>query len=164
MAITVKEKELVAVGISVAAGCKPCTDYHLKAARKARASDSDIEHAVAYAVAVRERATQVMQAYALSQLGDAGHGDEPVPTKLSNRVRTLVSIGAAFGVNCVTSLEGQLAMAEGTDISRDDIEKVIKLAAFIKRQAASHVERLAGLSEQGASQPSGESCVGATGG
>jgi AhpD family alkylhydroperoxidase len=163
MRITVKEKELVAVGISVAAGCKPCTDHHLKAARKAGASDSEIEHAVAYAVTVRERATQVMQGYALSQLGDAGHGDEPVPAKASNRIRTLVSIGAAFSVNCVTSLEGQLAMTENTDISRDDIEKVVKLAAFIKREAASHVERLAGLPEEEATQRTPEPWVGGKG-
>ncbi|MDH3671157.1 MAG: carboxymuconolactone decarboxylase family protein [Gammaproteobacteria bacterium] len=148
MAITVKENELVAVGISVAAGCKPCTDYHLKAARKAGASDSEIEHTVAYAVTVRERATQVMQAYALSQLGGVGDGDEPVPAKASDRIRGLVSIGAAFSVNCVTSLEGQLAMTESTDISRGDIEKVVKLAAFIKHKAASHVERLAGEGEE----------------
>ena len=52
MAITAKEKELVAVGISVATGCKPCTDYHFKAVRKVRASDEEIRHAVADALSV----------------------------------------------------------------------------------------------------------------
>ena len=42
MTITPKEKELAAVGISVAAACKPCTDYHVGVARKARASDQEI--------------------------------------------------------------------------------------------------------------------------
>lgn len=149
------------MGISVAAGCKPCTDYHLKAARKARALDSEIEHAVAYAVTVRERATQAMQVYALSQLDDPGHRDEPMSAKASNRIRTLVSIGAAFGVNCVSSLEGQLAMAESSGISPEDIEKVVKLAALIKRKAASHVEHVVGLTEEEATQPTGTSCVGA---
>ena len=37
MTMTSKEKELVAIGISVAAGCKPCTDHHVAVARKARA-------------------------------------------------------------------------------------------------------------------------------
>ena len=37
MTMTPKEKELVAIGISVAAGCKPCTDHHVAVARKARA-------------------------------------------------------------------------------------------------------------------------------
>ena len=38
---------LVAVGISVAAGCMPCTDRHVTVARKARASDDEIRQAVA---------------------------------------------------------------------------------------------------------------------
>jgi len=32
-ALTQKEKELGAVGASIAAGCQPCTAYHLRAAR-----------------------------------------------------------------------------------------------------------------------------------
>ncbi len=35
MVIRLKERELAAVGISVAAGCKPCTDHHVKQAREA---------------------------------------------------------------------------------------------------------------------------------
>ena len=42
MAITPKEKELAAVGMSIATGCKPCTDFHVKAARKSGASDAEI--------------------------------------------------------------------------------------------------------------------------
>jgi AhpD family alkylhydroperoxidase len=45
MPITKKEKELAAVGISIAAGCKPCTDYHMKAVREAGASDDEIRRA-----------------------------------------------------------------------------------------------------------------------
>ncbi len=45
MSITPKEKELVAVAISVAAGCKPCTDHHVAVARKARATDAAIGQA-----------------------------------------------------------------------------------------------------------------------
>ena len=55
MAITVKEKELAAVGISVASGCKPCTNYHVKAVREAGASDEEIKQAVADALSVPER-------------------------------------------------------------------------------------------------------------
>lgn len=56
MAITPKEKELAAVGISVATGCKPCTDHHMKAVRKARASDKEIRQTVADALEARKGA------------------------------------------------------------------------------------------------------------
>ena len=70
MAITPKEKELAAVGMSVATGCKPCTDFHVKAARKSGASDAEIKQAMSDAVAVRRRATEVMEAYGLAHLGE----------------------------------------------------------------------------------------------
>ena len=150
MAITVKEKELAAVGISVASGCKPCMNYHVKAVREAGASDEEIKQAVADALRVRESATDIMKAHALARLGQEGshsHADGPGSM---NRVRELVSVGAAFGVNCTSNLKQHLAAAETVDISQEEVKEIAKLAAFIKERAASHVERLIGaLEEQG---------------
>ena len=39
MTMTAREREIAAVGISVAAGCKPCTDHHVGEAGKVGASD-----------------------------------------------------------------------------------------------------------------------------
>ncbi len=72
MTITVKEKELAAVGISVASGCKPCTNYHVKAVREAGASDEEIKQAVADALSVRKSATDFMKVHALARLGQEG--------------------------------------------------------------------------------------------
>ena len=66
MAITPKEKELVAIGISVAAGCKPCTDHHVAVVRKARATDEEIRQAANDALAIRRRAADIMQSHALA--------------------------------------------------------------------------------------------------
>jgi AhpD family alkylhydroperoxidase len=48
-----KEKELAAVGISIAAGCKPCTDFHVKKAREVGASEAEIKQSMSDAVSVR---------------------------------------------------------------------------------------------------------------
>ena len=150
MAISAKEKELIAVGVSVVTGCKPCTDYHVKAVRKAGADDDEIEQAVVDALAVRRAATVIMARYARAHLGKVGPETGSKPTEQTNRIKTLVSIGAAFGVSCVASLEQHLAEAEAAGISQDEIATVVKLAAFIKRRAASHVERLANMAEEAA--------------
>lgn len=148
MAITPKEKELVAVGISVATGCKPCTDFHIKAVRKARASDNEIKQAMAAALEVRKRATEIMGAYALAHLGEkrevntGGRADE------ITRLTELVSVGAAFGVNCVATLERHLAAAKAVGISQEEITTIVQLATFIKGKAASHVEHLVGVVEE----------------
>jgi len=61
-----------------------------------------------------------------------------------------VCLGAAFAVNCVASLEHHLAAAGEAGVSEDDIRQIVTLAAFIKLKAASHVERLVGMSEEAA--------------
>ena len=147
MAITPKEKELAAVGISVAAGCKPCTDHHVGVARKARASDQEIKEAVVGALAVRTRATEIMAGYALPKLGDPEHQGDGGSSPETSRQTELVAVGAAFAVNCVASLEAHLAAAGAVGVTQDEITQIVKLAAFIKERAASHVERLVGLSE-----------------
>jgi AhpD family alkylhydroperoxidase len=128
-------------------GCKPCTDHHVGVARKARASDQEIEEAVVTALAVRKNATEIMAGYASAKSGgpeDQGHGGSSAET---SRQRELVAVGAAFAVNCVSSLEAHLAAAEAVGITQEEITQIVKLAAFIKERAASHVERLVGLSE-----------------
>ena len=60
----------------------------------------------------------------------------------------LVAVGAAFAVNCVPSLEHHLAGADHAGVSQDDISEIVNLAVFIKKRAASHVERLGGVSEE----------------
>ena len=150
MPIADVEKELIAVGISVAAGCKPCVDYHLKAVRRAGASDDEIEHAIADAVAVREDATRIIEDYTLRQLDGAGVSNDPRPDEEADRMQVAVSIGAAFAVNCTSSLQRYLTIAESLGISQQDIEEIAKLAAFIKGKAASHGERLVGMAEEDA--------------
>ena len=143
MTITSKEKELAAVGISIAAGCKPCTDFHVKKARESGGSDAEIKQAISDALSVRRTATDIMAAYGLAHLGGPKPARVAEPEGATNRVRELVCIGAAFGVNCVSSLKVHLDAAERAGISHEEITTIIKLSAFIKGKAASHVEHLA---------------------
>jgi AhpD family alkylhydroperoxidase len=141
--MTAREKELSAVGISVAAGCKPCTNYHVKAAREAGASDKEIARAVEVAASVRARAAGIMRNHALSRLaGFERVPDWDFPVGDTDRVKQLVSIGAAFGVNCVSTLEKHLEAAATAGISREEITELVRLAMMVKERAASHVERL----------------------
>jgi AhpD family alkylhydroperoxidase len=147
MSITKKEKELASVGISIAAGCKPCTDYHLKAVREAGATDNEIRRAIEDAVALRSAATSIMKYYGRSHLGEAEH--EEVAAKPQDRVAELIGIGAAFAVNCVSSLENYSRYAESVGVTREEILEIAKLAKFIKERGASHVDRWAESLEQG---------------
>jgi AhpD family alkylhydroperoxidase len=142
MALTAKEKELTAVGISIAAGCKPCTDYHVKAVRKAGATDAEIRRAIDTAVAVRKDAAGVMESYGFEHLGIEKGSAGPCCPGEPPRIDALVSVGAAFAVNCTTGLKRHLAAARGVGVTDDEVTAVAKLAVFIKARAASHVDSL----------------------
>lgn len=145
MSMIPKDKELVAIAISVAAGCKPCTDHHVKVARKARATDDEIREVIVDAIEVRRHSADVMEAYALAHLGQDRNVAALGGGRESNRINALVLVGSAFAVNCVSTLEGALAAAGYSGATQDDISQVANLAIFIKKKAASHVERLVGM-------------------
>ncbi len=104
MALRLKEKELACVGISVVTGCKPCTDYHVKAAREARASDEEIKQAVADALAVRRGATEIMEGYALAKLGAEAYGSNTGRAGETNRVKALDAEMPARRSTCEAAL------------------------------------------------------------
>ena len=144
MALRLKERELAAVGISVAAGCRPCTDYHLKAARKARASDGEIRQAMNDAAMLQRKAADITEDYAMSLLGEDRVCDDRDGGK-TTRLRELVSIGTAYAINSTPLLEWHLDTAHTLGVSDAEIEGVVRLAMFIKDKADVHVRRLAGI-------------------
>ena len=142
MSLPLMEKELVAVGISVAAGCKPCTDYHIRVTRESGATDDEIRRAITDAICVRASALKVMQAHGLQHLGDAGD-EAGCGCEDTNRIKELISVGAAHAVNCTTNFEEHLLAAKTLGITDCELKEVIKLANFIQNKAASHVDKIA---------------------
>ncbi|NOX32693.1 MAG: hypothetical protein GXP56_02995 [Deltaproteobacteria bacterium] len=142
MVLTIKEKELVYIGVSVAAGCKPCTNYHISKAEEAGASDKEIKQAISDAMCVCNSAKEIMEAHGLKQLGITknigGCGCEE-----TTRIKELVSIGAGFAVNCTYNLEKHISAALTIDITEDEIKSILNTASLIKRKAASHADKIA---------------------
>lgn len=61
--------ELVAVGASITANCKPCLEYHVAKARELGVADEDIAAAVKMAQQVRRGALAKMDRFANEVLG-----------------------------------------------------------------------------------------------
>jgi AhpD family alkylhydroperoxidase len=144
MSLTILDKELVAVAVSVAAGCRPCTTYHLAEARRAGATDADIEKAVAGAVCVRTSAAEGMRRHALGlpAVDDCGCGT-------TDALAELVAVGASLAVNCTSNLDKHLTATRALGVPRDHIDEVIALVALIRSEAVGHAEaRLGGGKER----------------
>ncbi len=142
MSLTNKEKELVSVGASLAAGCKLCANFHFREVQRAGASDDEIRQAMMDAIAVRDKAQRIMERHGLKLLGlklrrAAADVDDAESVREPGRMKELVSVAAAFAVNCTSSLEEHLAGARSVGVTDDEIEKVIGVARFIKGKADS---------------------------
>ncbi len=148
MSLTVKERELVNIGASVATGCKPCTDYHFRKLREVGALDSEIRQAISDAMVVRDSAREIMESHGLKHLGIARDVEDENRDRNTTRVTELVSVAAAFAVNCTTNLERHIAAARAVGITEDEIRSVLDAALFIKGEAAHYVSQIAELKEQ----------------
>lgn len=141
------EKSLTATGISVAAGCRPCTTYHLKAAREAGATDSDIQKVVDAAVCVRNSATEEMRRHALGLPVEAEGCGCTEPTRLGE----LVSLGAALAVNSASNVEKHLSSARRVGVEDQEIGVITGLVWMIRGKATSTAEAVIGV--QAATEP-----------
>jgi AhpD family alkylhydroperoxidase len=129
-----KDQELIAVGASIAAGCRPCTTYHFRAARIAGANDQEIRQAVEDALCVRNSATEIMARLGRAQAGDAPTL-ETTCCETKTLVRELVSVGAAFAVNCTANLERHLAAARQQGATDGQLLQALKIAGAVKNMA-----------------------------
>lgn len=138
-----KEKELIAVAVSVAAGCEPCTQHHVKAAKEVGAPPDELRKMVETALTVRERATQRMSAVAWEELGTpATFPCCEAPAPLS-QVEALASAACALAANCGSGVQGFLSAAVAAGASERDGEVALGIARQIKKVAAEKAEEAA---------------------
>jgi AhpD family alkylhydroperoxidase len=139
--LTRKEKELVAIGASIAAGCQSCTAHHFKAVRQAGATEAEIRQAVDAASCVRNSATKIMTGLAEKYLGNGRAVEEPCSSS-KPLIDELVSIGAALAVNCATNLETHLQAAQTAGATERQIQTALGVARAIKKVAEQKAEAI----------------------
>jgi AhpD family alkylhydroperoxidase len=130
--LSAEQKELVAVGASVGAGCQPCVSHHLKAAAKAGLDGEQLLAAVTSAERVSAEAAVAMADHARGKLG-------PTVTSaalLSRLEEALASLGAALGANDKQNIERQLRAAADLGASRSQLEQAIETAHNVQENAA----------------------------
>ncbi len=71
----VRIEELIAIGASITANCKPCLEYHVAKARENGVSDQEIGEAVAVGKMVRKGAASKMDQFTSTVLAALRKGD-----------------------------------------------------------------------------------------
>ena len=143
--LTTKDKELVAVAASLAAGCIPCTEHHAVAVREAGASEAETQWAAAIGMTVNRRSLSVMGSLAAQRLGlgagvlpDAPDlvGDEP-------RLEPLVMVAAAVAAHCVPALEEGMAQAQRAGWTGPDIRRALGVGRMVRETGARKADEAA---------------------
>ena len=149
---TANDKGLIAVSASVAAGCQPCTEYHIGHAREGGACERSIALAIVTALGVRESATRTMDEWAA-----ACQGARPTPdSEFADRKRLtaeLAAVAAAASVNSVPDLKARLETAVRAGATPEQVRAAIAIANAIKRTAE---QKIAGVLRK--YEGAGESC------
>lgn len=132
------DKELCAVAVSVAAGCRPCTHYHVRKAREANVSVRQLAAAVEAAVEMRVAAAASMREFALRELGGPSNAGE----KLAPRLAPTVALSTGLGVNCSESTKETLRKHPDLALDGAQLHAILELSRMVKERAAHHAEKL----------------------
>lgn len=136
-----REKELIAVAISVAAGCEYCTAFHVKAAKEKGASAPELEKMLRTALKAREEAARRIASVAGKELGlpeETGTSCGCAPR--SDALEALASAACALALNNGTAVAPQLAAAQRAGAEESHAQIALALARKIKKVAAERAE------------------------
>ena len=130
--LSAEQKELVAVGASVGAGCQPCVSHHLKSGAKAGLEGEQLLAALASAERISAEAAVAIGDHARARLGT----NVTSPALLSLLEEALSSLGAALGANDATNIERQMRAAADLGASRSQLQQAIDTAHNVQENAA----------------------------
>jgi len=100
-----KERELILIGASIAAGCQPCTAYHVKKSTEIGLLDIEIKKAIEDSYEISLKASEIMRNHGLRQLSSEEKiSDSKTDLGEITRDGELVSIAASLAVNSTSSL------------------------------------------------------------
>ncbi len=128
-----KQKHLVAVGASIAAGCQPCTLSFASAAREAGACERGLRFAVDCGLAGRESATAQMASWAREKLPnpevDAAFGAE------RTLLEALIAVASAVAANSAALVKDRVDGARSIGASLEQIGIAVEIGRMARRGA-----------------------------
>ncbi len=137
MALEQKDKELVAIGASIGALCRPCIEHHIPAARDAGLTEPELARAVEVAEATHRTAVELLLRRSRELLDTAeAPADGPRPEEPASRLGELVALGASVGANCHPLLEQHVAGALRQGLTASQVRSAIKMAQIVQQHAA----------------------------
>jgi len=140
--LTEKEKEIINLGTSLAAGCQPCLKYHLRKSKDAGLSDKEIHDIINQAEKIYILAKKLMKLQALDYLNANPSEKTRVHSACQSRKEILVGLAVAYTVNSTDMTDQYLACARKAKMNESEISGIIDLSKFTWSKARAHVDLL----------------------
>jgi AhpD family alkylhydroperoxidase len=135
-----KEKELIAVGGSVAAGCVKCSHYHFRQAFEQGANQDEVLRAVIGATEVIKDSVEILQ-HTAYELMDVERDEVTTGiNEATDSLTVLIKLAAAVAVNNVANTRRHIEVANRLGASSAEIHLAIKLAKVIQNRAGKFVD------------------------
>lgn len=126
-----EQRELVAVGASIGAGCQPCVSYHLKAGTKAGVSAERLLAGVVNSELAAAEAAERLSDHARAQLGR-----EVREPKVAGALDVaLASLGGALGASDLANVERQLIACRQFGVSQSQLREAIELGRAVQENS-----------------------------
>jgi AhpD family alkylhydroperoxidase len=130
--LSTEQRELVAVGASIGAGCHPCVKYHIKAGTDAGLAGGRLLAAVTSAERVAVEAAERMRVHARAQLG----AESTTPAAVSPLDDAFASFGAALAANDLANIGRHMQAASELGASRSQLQEALEVAQKVQENAA----------------------------
>jgi AhpD family alkylhydroperoxidase len=140
MTLNELDKEFVAVGAAIGAGCHPCTQYHTGAALKAGLNAEQVLWAVEQAQGVRANGG-VAVANVGRRIVGVDQQEAPALEPAACRYGALVALGAATGCNSGVLLGEYAERAIELGLNGGDLRETIDVAETVKAMAGKFLLR-----------------------
>ncbi|HEY5961362.1 MAG TPA: carboxymuconolactone decarboxylase family protein, partial [Polyangiaceae bacterium] len=137
--LSAKEQALVGVALSIASGCKPCTERYVRAAEAAGACNRGIRLAIESALAAREQATSEIATLAESLQGGKPELDAAFVAPRA-MWQAIYATGAAFAQRATLAVEGNAAKAIALGATKAQLIAAFAQARAILSTSGEHTE------------------------
>ena len=140
--LTAREREIVNLGTSIAAGCQPCTKYHVKKCTEAGISDILIFDVTKKTKQICIQAIEIMTEKVFTTINIGQNREILTDLGMDSKTKILIGLAASYSMNSTVLFEKFLNHATALKIGEKQISELIEITRFIHIKAKAHVDML----------------------
>ena len=133
--LTNQEKNLIAMGAAMGAGCRICADKLYEIALSLKISENEMLKAFDLGLDAKAEALKTMKAKISSLIGDDKMDNKMVTERFTQKLASLIRIASFVAANSAPDVLSEIKKAEKYGIKPDQIQMCISLAKMVRKNA-----------------------------